>query len=129
MSMVDNLRRQVTRAEESGVPRVEFLAGQLSSAESLKANANQRLALAGRETEEAVRQLLSESGTPEEERVRLLARQAIGDDEAELASRARAYAPEFRPRPEALRKQTPNARVPSDSPSWSAPSSWPPTDY
>ena len=79
MGVVESMRARLLRASELGVPSREFLRHELEEGLALKCHLNQRFAQAGRETEDAVRQLEHELDTPEEAFMRLASRQAVGD--------------------------------------------------
>jgi hypothetical protein len=79
MSLIDAMRTRLSRASEAGVPSHEFLKHELDEGVALKSHVNLRVARAGRETEEAVRQLQHELNTPDEAVMRLAARQTAGD--------------------------------------------------
>jgi hypothetical protein len=79
MSVVDSMRMRLLRATELGVPGREFLRHELQGSVDLKCHVNWRVAQAGRDTEDAVRQLEHELDTPEEAVMRLATRQAFGD--------------------------------------------------
>jgi hypothetical protein len=79
MSLVDVMRVRLSRATELGVPSREFLRHELDESFALKSHVNCRVAQAGRETEDAVRQLEHELDTPGEAMMRLATRQALGD--------------------------------------------------
>jgi hypothetical protein len=79
MSVVDVMRARLFKATELGVPSREFLNHEVGVSLTLKCHVNSRVAQAGREIEEAVRQLEHELSTPDEADTRLAARQALGD--------------------------------------------------
>lgn len=79
MSVVDVMRARLVKATELGVPSREFLNHEIDEGLVLKGHVNFRVAQAGREMEEAVRQLELELSTPDEADQRLAARQAMGD--------------------------------------------------
>jgi hypothetical protein len=79
MAVVDVMRNRLMRATELGVPADEFLRRELEEAGMLRLHVNSRVAQAGRETEEAVRELAHELETPDEAILRLAAKQAIGE--------------------------------------------------
>jgi hypothetical protein len=79
MSVVDIMRTRLSKATELGVPGREFLRHEFDESLALKCHANSRVAQAGREIEEAVRQLEYELDTPDEAVMRLATRQALGD--------------------------------------------------
>ena len=79
MSVVDGMRARLSKAKELGVPSHEFLNHEVDTSLALKCHVNDRLAQAGREIEDAVRQLEHELSTPGEADMRLAARQALGD--------------------------------------------------
>jgi len=78
MGVVDVMRTRLSRATEFGVPSRDFLRHELEESLALKCHVNSRLAQAGRETEDAVRQLEHELDTPDEALMRLVTRQALG---------------------------------------------------
>ncbi len=81
MSRIDALRTRLARATELGVPSGDFLRHELEESRMLKSHLNERLAQAGRETEDALRELQQEVfDTPAEAFERLARRQAYGDD-------------------------------------------------
>ena len=79
MGVVDSMRMRLVRATDLGVPSHEFLRHELEEGSALKCHFNSRVAQAGRETEDAVRQLEHELDTPEEAVMRLASRQALGE--------------------------------------------------
>ncbi len=79
MSVVDVMRARLFKATELGVPSHEFLSHEVDASLTLKCHVNSRVAQAGREIEDAVRQLEHELRTPDEADMRLAARQALGD--------------------------------------------------
>jgi hypothetical protein len=79
MSRVDALRARLVRATELGVPGNEFLRHELQESQALKCHLNARLAQAGQETEDALRELQHELDTPEDSYARLATRQAYGE--------------------------------------------------
>lgn len=79
MSVVDVMRARLYKATELGVPSHEFLNHEVGVSVTLKCHVNSRVAQAGREIEDAVRQLEYELSTPGEADIRLAARQALGD--------------------------------------------------
>lgn len=80
MSRIDALRARLARATELGVPSADFLRHELAQSRMLKSHLNARLAQAGRESEDALRELQQEVDTPEAAFMRLARRQAYGDD-------------------------------------------------
>jgi len=70
MSMVDAMRVRLARATELGVPSREFLRHELDESLALKCHINSRVAQAGRQGEEAVRQLVHELDAPPDAYVR-----------------------------------------------------------
>lgn len=80
MSRIDALRARLARATELGVPSGDFLRHELEQSRLLKSHLNPRLARAGRETEDALRELQQEVDTPEAAFTRLAQRRAHGDD-------------------------------------------------
>lgn len=60
MSVVDVMRTRLSKATELGVPTGEFLRHELDESLALKCHVNSRVAQAGREIEDAVRQLQEE---------------------------------------------------------------------
>jgi hypothetical protein len=81
MSVVDIMRTRLSKAVELGVPSREFLRHEFDEGVALKRHVNSRVTQAGREIEEAVRQLEYELDTPDEAVMRLAARQALGDEQ------------------------------------------------
>ncbi|MEP7303752.1 MAG: hypothetical protein ABI699_19715 [Caldimonas sp.] len=79
MSVVDVMRIRLSKATELGVPSREFFRHELNESLALKCHVNARVAQAGRETEDAVRQLVHELDTPDEAVARLASKQALGD--------------------------------------------------
>jgi hypothetical protein len=79
MSVVDVMRMRLAKATELGVPSREFLMHEVDESLALKCHVNARVAQAGREIEEAVRQLEHELATPDEADKRLATRQSFGD--------------------------------------------------
>ena len=79
MSVIDVMRTRLSKATELGVPSREFLRHEFEGGLDLKCHVNSRVAQAGREIEDAVRQLEHELDTPDEAVMRLAARQAEGD--------------------------------------------------
>jgi hypothetical protein len=79
MGVVDAMRTRLSKATELGVPSSDFLRRELGESLALKCHVNSRVAQAGRESEEAVRQLEHELDTPDEAVMRLAAKQALGD--------------------------------------------------
>ncbi|MCE9660799.1 MAG: hypothetical protein K8R60_19900 [Burkholderiales bacterium] len=80
MSRIDALRARLARATELGVPSDDFLRHEFEESRMLKSHLNARLAQAGQETEDALRELQQEVDSPEEAFMRLAKRQAYGDD-------------------------------------------------
>jgi hypothetical protein len=81
MSRIDALRTRLARATELGVPRHDFLRSELAQSRALKNHLNARLAQAGQETEDALRELQHELDTPEQAYARLAMRQACGEED------------------------------------------------
>ena len=79
MSVVDMMRTRLARATELGVPSREFFMHEVDESLALKRHVNSRVAQAGREIEEAVRQLEQELDTPDEADKRLATKQSLGD--------------------------------------------------
>jgi hypothetical protein len=79
MAVVDAMRNRLMRATALGVPADEFLRRELAEGGLLRLHLNWRVAQAGRETEEAVRELAHELDTPDEAILRLAAKQALGE--------------------------------------------------
>jgi hypothetical protein len=79
MSLVDVMRVRLSKATELGVPSREFLKHEFDESLAFKAHVNSRVAQAGREIEQAVRQLEHELEMPDEALIRLATRQALGD--------------------------------------------------
>ena len=80
MSVVDVMRVRLSKATELGVPYREFLKHEFDESLALKGHLNCRVAQAGREIEDAVRQLEHELDTPNEAVLRLAIRQSLGDE-------------------------------------------------
>jgi hypothetical protein len=79
MSVIDVMRARLSKATELGVPGREFLRHEFEESRAFKDHVNLRVAQAGREIEDAVRQLEHELDTPDEEVVRVAMRQVLGD--------------------------------------------------
>ncbi len=79
MSVLDVMRARLSKATELGVPSHEFLRHEFDESLALKCHVNSRVAQAGREIEDAVRQLKHELDTPDEAIMRLAIKQALGD--------------------------------------------------
>jgi hypothetical protein len=79
MGVVDVMRVRLSRATELGVPSREFLRHELEEGRALKGHVNARVAQAGCETEDAVKELEHELDTPDEALMRLATRQALGE--------------------------------------------------
>jgi hypothetical protein len=80
MSRIDALRARLARATELGVPSCDFLRHEFAQSQLLKSHLNARLARAGQESEDALRELQQEVDTPDDDWARLARRQADGDD-------------------------------------------------
>ena len=80
MSRIDALRARLVRATELGVPSADFLRNELEQSRILKSHRNERLAQAGRETEDALLELRQEV-EPREGAFPRLATQSYDDDD------------------------------------------------
>jgi hypothetical protein len=78
-SVVNVMRARLSKATELGVPSREFLGHEFDESLALRCHVNSRVAQAGREIEDAVRQLEHELDTSDEAVVPLATRQPVGD--------------------------------------------------
>lgn len=79
MSVIDVMRARLSKATELGVPCREFLRHEFEESLAFREHVNLRVAQAGREIGDAVRQLEHELDTPDDEVTRVAMKQALGD--------------------------------------------------